>query len=315
MKFTWNNKRGSGSVILGTVILMVCFFMCLFLMDSFSLFNSAARAQTVVDSAADGAAIGGEELYGINEEKANEIVQTILSENYPEGNTSYNLTVSEDDETGGEILVAGINSIENPLLSPDLTDPSVLIFADATVKIDENYFLGMIDLTGLTDSEIQLVSDNFPSSKRMQSLMSFALSLNTRQAQYSKTYRNSDGYYDCSSFVYACYQAAGIDLGASTAAEELRACMSNDHFVVTTDFSSLQTGDILFYRKTGDTERFMGVRHVAIFLGYDDEGRICTIETRNPGDYNAVGGNIVISTSMSGKTWNLVRAAHFVENP
>lgn len=92
---------------------------------------------------------------------------------------------------------------------------------------------------------------------------------------YSQAKRNTEGYFDCSSFVAWVYRQAGIELGSysPTAAEECRYLTNTGHEISTSyDESIMQPGDIIFYRDTTkDTalaaSRYRHVTHTAIYVG------------------------------------------------
>ena len=67
--------------------------------------------------------------------------------------------------------------------------------------------------------------------------------------------------FDCSSLVQWAWQQAGIAL-PRVAAEQFR---SLPHVKI----SAIMPGDLLFYRVRGRADRFMGVDHVAMYVGND----------------------------------------------
>lgn len=102
--------------------------------------------------------------------------------------------------------------------------------------------------------------------ERLDALMQYAMSkLGTK---YSQAKRNSDGYFDCSSFVAACYRQLGIQFGSysPTAAEICRYC-ENSGTQVSGGFSNnLSPGDVIFY-SSGSNGRYKNVTHVALYVG------------------------------------------------
>ncbi len=95
-------------------------------------------------------------------------------------------------------------------------------------------------------------------------VISFALSV--QGTPYSQAYRNSGDYYDCSSFVYYCYRAAGISMsygGANTAAAEAQYCQEYGQII---DVADLVPGDLLFYSYVTNG-RYKNISHVEMYLG------------------------------------------------
>lgn len=83
---------------------------------------------------------------------------------------------------------------------------------------------------------------------------------------YSQANRDSGNSYDCSSFVYYSYKAAGISIvygGANTAAAEAQYCVANGRVVTVEE---LQPGDLLFYSYVTNG-RYKNISHVEMYLG------------------------------------------------
>lgn len=97
------------------------------------------------------------------------------------------------------------------------------------------------------------------------------------KVHYSSTYsqprRMDKGYYDCSSYVWRSYIAAGLNIGrakgyAPTAAELARWCENNGYMIMegTADVSGMLPGDLIFW--TGaDNGRYHGIYHVDLYSG------------------------------------------------
>ncbi len=91
-------------------------------------------------------------------------------------------------------------------------------------------------------------------------------------AVYSQEKRMQEGYYDCSSFVWRSYNAAGLKLGgmsyAPTAAE-LAKSMEKDKKVIAYEYidaDKLKPGDLIFYAG-GKNGRYKNIDHVAMYYG------------------------------------------------
>ena len=116
------------------------------------------------------------------------------------------------------------------------------------------------------DDLLQNGSLSEDASENVQAMLKFALS--KLGVTYSQAYRNTEGYYDCSSFVAACYRSIGIQFGnySPTAAEMCRYC-ENAGYQVSSDYSgSLAPGDIIFYSSKANN-RYKNITHVAIYVG------------------------------------------------
>lgn len=101
---------------------------------------------------------------------------------------------------------------------------------------------------------------------KLRRLLEFAFSkLGTK---YSQEKRNQEGYYDCSSFIAACFRAIGIQFGSysPTAAEICRYCENAGYKVADGYTSDLRPGDVIFY-SSGYNGRYKNVTHVALYVG------------------------------------------------
>jgi cell wall-associated NlpC family hydrolase len=100
---------------------------------------------------------------------------------------------------------------------------------------------------------------------------------------YSQAERMAEGKYDCSSYVYRAYKAAGKTLGTSTtyaptAADLAKWCAEKGYVLYdeteTVDVSKLRPGDLIF--ETGENNgRYKGIYHVDIYAG---NGGTLTVE-------------------------------------
>ena len=89
---------------------------------------------------------------------------------------------------------------------------------------------------------------------------------------YSQPKRMQKGYYDCSSYVWFSYRAAGKYIGdrtnAPTAAGIANWCTNNGYMLMegTVDTSKLLPGDLIFW--TGaDNGRYRGIYHIDLYAG------------------------------------------------
>lgn len=96
------------------------------------------------------------------------------------------------------------------------------------------------------------------------------------KAEYSQAKRMEDGYFDCSSFAWRCYAAAGKYLGGSTTyaptAADLAKWMNDNDYVIefgAPDSSQMLPGDLIFSTSGGDNGRYLKIDHVAVYSGAD----------------------------------------------
>ena len=107
---------------------------------------------------------------------------------------------------------------------------------------------------------------NIPAGSELETVFAEAVKMNGWQ--YSRSMRMKTGYADCSSFVWRCFHAAGIDIGSSsyppTAAEQARWCDERNLRVRSGDE---QAGDIIFWADPGRNNRYLSIYHVALYAG------------------------------------------------
>lgn len=96
-----------------------------------------------------------------------------------------------------------------------------------------------------------------------------------RERKYVGEYmqeRRSDesAYYDCSAFTSRCWASAGVSLHNDTAAGQ--GSRLNKIGALSTDFSQVQAGDLLFYRPSKkDNGRFERINHIAIAISNNEK--------------------------------------------
>ncbi len=132
----------------------------------------------------------------------------------------------------------------------------------------ENHYLfialiGIDCYGGLTPQELEEIRSNLPDDVGGD-IVRYAL---TRLGDpYSKKFRGTGNYVDCSYLVRWAYNQAGVtSYKASTAAEQARYCVNNDMLI---SKSQLRPGDVLFWRKNScNCGRYKEIHHVAIYMG------------------------------------------------
>lgn len=122
----------------------------------------------------------------------------------------------------------------------------------------------------LSDEEIDEIIENlyllYPDLSYEQEVL-LEYSLSKVGCEYNQNYHWSltEDIFDCSSLAYRSYLEVGIDIsnqGIYSAAEECRMVVDGMHLVS----DELMPGDLIFYGGS-DNDRYMGVYHVAIYVG------------------------------------------------
>ena len=111
----------------------------------------------------------------------------------------------------------------------------VAIYAGNDMMVDASSGKGMVVYrsvySGLNPNYIVSICRPIPEDDEatQQAVLDYAISQLGKE--YSQDYRTSEGYYDCSSFVAACYRSVGIEFGgyAPVAAEICKNCESRGY--------------------------------------------------------------------------------------
>lgn len=176
------------------------------------------------------------------------------------GDTSGGLGAPFSGSSGGLLGSSGNNALLLLLLSGLSANG-----ADASLI---NLLLGMSD-TGLSSlistlgvSGLQSVYSGAASGTAGANVVSQAL---TRLGDpYSKTYRGTGSYVDCSYLAQWAYGQAGIEI-PGTAASQAQYCYENGYVI---SREELQPGDLIFWTKHSANEgRWNNIHHVGIYLG------------------------------------------------
>lgn len=115
------------------------------------------------------------------------------------------------------------------------------------------------------ESMLSMLSGNLSSDSSSastgQSIVDAAL---TRLGDpYSKTYRGTGDYVDCSYLAQWAYKQAGISI-PGTAAAQAKYCYDNGY---TISKDHLQPGDLVFWTEKGSGTRWHEIHHVGIYAG------------------------------------------------
>lgn len=101
-----------------------------------------------------------------------------------------------------------------------------------------------------------------------ETVLRYALSTVGSKYSQNSHWNHTDSVYDCSELAYLAYLATGISIdneGFYSAAEECRALVNSGYEVS----GDLKPGDLIFYGNANNG-RYLGVYHVAIYLGNID---------------------------------------------
>lgn len=138
-------------------------------------------------------------------------------------------------------------------------------------------------------------------------------------APYSQEKRMKEGYYDCSSFVWRMYKAAGYNLAgvksyAPTAAD-LAKKLEEQGKAIAYEYvpaSELKPGDIIFYSTGANNGRYKNIDHVAMFYGHYMAYDSWYGEAGEFFDYGLVihaSGNVHIKCYEGYRNWGIVMIA------
>lgn len=85
---------------------------------------------------------------------------------------------------------------------------------------------------------------------------------------YSQANRLKEGYFDCSSFVAACYRQIGVQFGgyAPVAADICKYLTQTGHCISNGYTTDMQPGDLIFY-SSSKNGRYKNITHVALYVG------------------------------------------------
>ena len=132
----------------------------------------------------------------------------------------------------------------------------------------------LLDKLGIDLNDIDLDDLDDADLEKLQGFI-LKMAFSKLGTAYSQAYRNTEGYFDCSSFVAWVYRQIGIEFGSySPTAAEICRYLTNTGQEISSSYneSILKHGDIIFYRDTtSDTSlaasRYRHITHVAIYVG------------------------------------------------
>lgn len=185
-------------------------------------------------------------------------------------------------------LLAALGGLIMPLILPALSFFMVIFLAITSILIaagnneeDEEYDLSLVNsetwvnehLTPIEiSSYIARIKQTTDLSSEQEQALRYALgAVGAEYVTDAGHFNLNDNSYDCSELAYRALRDAGIDIsnaGNYSAAEECRALVNSNRQISSN--SSLQPGDLIFYRREGREDRFKSIGHVSIYLGKID---------------------------------------------
>lgn len=292
-------RKGSGSAVLGMVLLTVCFAVALIVMEQGKLFYRASKTQMVSDVIADGATVYAQTPMGVDELKLNQIANELASRNQS-NNVNYTLhqpivtdvlvrtdyidkqvTVRVDADTGALVQTGGIgyNHIE--------VGSQVRALSRLTATVQ------------LTNEEEQIIFEALaalPSDSPQYKAIIEAVQM--MGWIYSQENRWDEGYRDCSSFIISCFLGTEQNYGISgTCRTIMPIAQDNGWFTYWfpgfTSVDDLMPGDVIYWRMQYAVDEGLphGLGHVGMYLG---NGKIIHA--------SSTAGRVVI-TNIFGDTW------------
>lgn len=300
----FNAHKGSGSVLLGAFMMVVCFVIILAVMRVYEIQNVDAQSQIVCDAITNSATVYGQDCFDVDEDLIIEGVNRLVSENSGNlGGASSRLSFN----------LAGPVTIEKTKEREYFNDKAV------TVKINSSYvsplrgnsYIGKADYTASSMTKVIAYAE-VPINSRMSAQDAKAIAYAAAHAPgpiqrkailkgatmigwlyptdankekgWSRwsTKKNADGQYygcrDCSAFVITAFQDYTYFFGgAGGYTQTIRekggqwGCLLKygKEIPICKNseefFSHLQIGDIFLI--TGRTDRSYGISHTGIYIG------------------------------------------------
>ena len=292
-------RKGSGSAVLGMVLLTVCFAVALIIMEQGNLFYRASKTQMFSDVIADGATVYSQTPMGVDELKLNQMANELASRNQS-NNVNYTLH---------QPIVTDV------LIRTDYIDKEVTVRVDADIGalvqtggIGYNHIevgsqvraLSRLTATvQLTSEEEQIILDALaalPSDSPQYKAIIEAVQM--MGWIYSQENRWDEGYRDCSSFIISCFLGTEQNYGISGTCRTIMPIAQdngwfNYWFPGFSSVDDLVPGDVIYWRMQYAVDEGLphGLGHVGMYLG---NGKIIHA--------SSTAGRVVI-TNIFGDTW------------
>lgn len=292
-------KRGSGSAVLGMVLLTVCFAVALIVMEQGNLFFHASKTQILSDAIADGATVYAQKPLGVDEAKLNRMAREIASRNQ-QTNASYTLytPVVTDVITRPDYIDKEI-TVRLDAKTPALVTQGGFGFTEIEVGSKVRALSRLTATVQLTDEEEQIILNALNAlPEESPQYKAITKSISMLGWIYSQQNRWEEGYCDCSSFLISCFLGTDQNYGISGNSQTmLQAAMDQGWFSLwfpgLSKVEDLKPGDVLYWRMQYaiDEGLPLGLGHVGMYLG---DGKII--------HSSSTAGRVVI-TNLFGDIW------------
>ncbi len=193
-----------------------------------------------------------------------------------DGKELYSKKVTVYDPKLPELAVVAVGQKGNAFMDiklPSKESEISYVSSDWSV-VNVNKSLGRIKGASEGIAEITIKIDNFTftvpvlvvKDKKIAKAANFAI--DAVGTPYSQDKRMKEGYFDCSSFVWRSYKAAGVGIGGSNTYAPTAANMAKymvEHGQEIKELSQIKAGDLIF--NGGDSNsRYRGIWHVSMVL-------------------------------------------------
>ena len=135
-----NWEAGNGSIIMGTVTMMLAFLSIIVIIEIFNIQFTHTKTQMLTDVIADGTAVAGNTYGGFDESRMEAVAQTLVERNGVADDISYTIIAEpERDElgqsTGNTIVTATVEATKEHLISGLLNEDTFTIQTSAEVWV------------------------------------------------------------------------------------------------------------------------------------------------------------------------------------
>lgn len=253
-------KKGSGSVIIGLVMVFGAAIFIFTLVYQCQLFNASVHSQIVTDVVIDGATLYAQEIFGVDDAKFNEMATRLLNENEAVTGVDYEIESLEMEPTnvrsGYEDTIVSMTVTGTHSNSYQFTS-SAKVLAYSFTRTDSE----------MTEQERQILQyfiNRLPENSVQRKALEYVVSEGLLHKMYGGNswegkelitvyfpQRLGPDTYDCSGFVSTAYSSgAGLDYYITSS-------MIPDMDYYHTGMDGIKTGDVIKY--PGHTAIYLGV--------------------------------------------------------
>lgn len=269
-------KKGTGSVVIGMVSVVVCFTVALAVMEQGNLFYRTVRTQMLSDTVADGASVWAQTPLSVDEYRLKAMAEEIVDRNR-RGAVQYTLQdplITNDGSRPGyddKIITVYLDASADSIPVPDVPSSSTQIHVGSKVRALSR----LPSSIPLTEPEQRVVQQALQSlSPDCAQYKAILQSVTMKNWLYSEKERWTEGYCDCSSFLISSFRVAEQNYGVSGNSQSMMAIARDngwyhDWIADTSLVAELQPGDVLYWSTPYATEKGLpyGLGHVGMYLG------------------------------------------------